>query len=78
MTVKGGEIAVYLQNFILGQLVVAANSPENIDDNVCAGNEIKLITPIYNTCARTFAGLKMKLPYIRSGCRWVFFQPWVQ
>ena len=32
LTVKGGEIAVYLQNFILCQLVVAANSPENIDD----------------------------------------------
>ena len=34
-TVKGGETAVCLQNFILGQLVVAANGPENIDSYEC-------------------------------------------
>ena len=49
LTVKCGEIAVYLQNFILGQLVVAVNSPENIDDYVCTRNETKLIIPIYKT-----------------------------
>ena len=37
-------LAAYLQNFILGQLVVAASSPENIDDYVCTRNEAKFIT----------------------------------
>ena len=31
-TVKGGELAIYNHNFILGQLVVTANQPENIDE----------------------------------------------
>ena len=34
-TVKSGETAVCLQNFILGQLAVAANGPENIDSYEC-------------------------------------------
>ena len=37
-------LAAYLQNFILGQLVVAASSPENIDDYVYTRNEAKFIT----------------------------------
>ena len=53
-TVKGDEITVYLQKFILGQLVVVANSPENIDNYGCARNEAKLIIPIYKTETVTF------------------------
>lgn len=34
-TVKGGELAIYIHNFIIGQLIVAVNSPENTDDYVC-------------------------------------------
>ena len=62
-TVKGDEITVYLQKFILGQLVVAANSPENIDNYFCARNEAKLIIPIYKAETVTFLLLKTKLAY---------------
>ena len=34
-TVKGGELAIYVQNFIIGQLIAAANSPENLEDYFC-------------------------------------------
>ena len=34
-TVKGGELAIYVQNFMIGQLIAAANSPENLEDYVC-------------------------------------------
>ena len=42
-TVKGVELAIYNQNFILGKLVVAANQPGNIDKYECKKNEVKLI-----------------------------------
>ena len=44
--------------------MVAANSPENIDDYVCLRNEVKLITPIYDTESSNFSGLTAKLVYI--------------
>ena len=34
-SVKGGELAIYFQNSILGQLIVAASQPENIDEYIC-------------------------------------------
>ena len=40
-TVKDRGLAIYCQNFILGQLLVAANQPENIDEYVCKKNEVK-------------------------------------
>ena len=58
---KVARVAVYLQNFIVGQLVVATNSSGNIDDYVCARNQAKLITLIYKTETGTFVGLKTKL-----------------
>ena len=41
-TVKSGEIAMYLHNFIIGQLIIAANQPKDIDTYVCSKNEVKL------------------------------------
>ena len=40
---KGGELAIYNHNFILGQLVVAANQSENIDEYKCKRSEVKMI-----------------------------------
>ena len=45
-TVKKGELAIYNTNFILGQLLVAANQPNNIDEYHCKKNEVKLVTCI--------------------------------
>ena len=47
-TVKSSELAIYIHNFIIGQLIVAANSPENIDDYVCQEKKVKLIIPLYS------------------------------
>lgn len=57
-------MAIYVQNFILGHLIVATNSLENIDNYVCERNEVKLITPIYNTDTGDFIGLKTNLALI--------------
>ena len=45
-TVKRGELTIYNHNFILGQLLVAANQPENINEYVCKKNEVKLIVSL--------------------------------
>ena len=34
-TVKSGEIAMYLHNFIIGQLIIAANQPKDISTYSC-------------------------------------------
>ena len=34
-TVKNGELAIYNHNFILGQLIVAANQSKNINEYQC-------------------------------------------
>ena len=41
-TVRGGGIAIYIRKSIIGHLIVAANSPENIHDYVCKENEIRI------------------------------------
>ena len=43
-TVKSGEIAMYLHNFIIGQLIIAANQPEDISTYICSKNEVKLLS----------------------------------
>ena len=72
LLLKVARIAVYLQF----QLVVDANSPENIDDYVCARNEAKLITLIYKIETEAFVELKTKLAclhYIKSCVNESFF-----
>ena len=43
-TVKSGEIAMYLHNFVIGQLIIAANQPKDIANYVCSKNEVKLLS----------------------------------
>lgn len=62
-TVKGDKTAVYLQNFILCHLVIAANGPENIDSYECKKNEVKLFCPILDTTNGIFLGLRTQLAY---------------
>ena len=47
-TVKNGDIAIYNQNFTLGQLIPAANQPKDIASYVCNENEVKLLCCIYD------------------------------
>ena len=63
-TVKNGDLAMYHQNFIIGQLIVVANQPPEIDQYVCKGNEVKLYTCIYNLQTGEFLGLRFEVAFI--------------
>ena len=63
-TVKNGDLAMYIQNFILGQLIVAANQPDNIDEYHCAENEVKLLSCVYDLESGDFKGVRLMLAYI--------------
>ena len=68
-TVKRRELAIYCHQFIIGQLLVAAekyaaNQPENIDEYVCKKNEGRLITCLYDKSTGEFQGIKLSLAYI--------------
>ena len=42
-TVKNGDLAMYNHNFILGQLLIAANYPDNVETYVCNRNQLNCI-----------------------------------
>ena len=63
-TVKNGEIAMYIQNFILGQLILAANQPKNIDEYICEPNEVKLLSCVCDLETGEFKGIRTMLAYI--------------
>ena len=57
-------MAMYNHTFILGQVIVAANQPDNIVNYVCKQNELKLNTCIYDLATDEFQGLKSELAFI--------------
>ena len=63
-TVKNGEIAMYLDNFIIGQLIIAANQPKDIESYVCAPNEVKLLSPVYELESGQFKGIRKQMAFI--------------
>ena len=63
-TVKSGDLAMYVHNFIIGQLIVAANQPENIDVYTCSDNKVKLLSCVYDLESGKFKGLRLMLAYI--------------
>ena len=63
-TVKNGEIAMYVQNFILGQFIIAANQPKDIKEHKCAENEVKLLSCVYDLESGEFKGVRLMLAYI--------------
>ena len=63
-TLKNGEIAMCNQNFILGQLIPAANKPKDIDTYECNENEVKLLCCIYDLDTGEFKGIREQLAYI--------------
>ena len=54
LTAKNGDIARYNHNFILGQIVIAANQPHNIGNYVCKQNELKINACIYDLATTAF------------------------
>ena len=63
-TVKNGDLAMYVYNFIVGQLLVAANQPDDITTYSCKDNEVKLLTCVYDLESGKFKGLRLMLAYI--------------
>ena len=63
-TVKNSEIAMYIQNFIMGQLIFAANQPKDISEYVCQVNEVKLLSCVYDLETGDFKGIRLMLAYI--------------
>ena len=55
---------MYHHNFSIGQIIVAANQPSQIDQYVCKDNEIKLFTCLYDTETGEFLGLKSEIAFI--------------
>ena len=64
LTVKSGDIAMYNHNFLLGQLITAANQPTDIENYVCNDNEVKLFCCIYDLATGEFKGIREQLAYI--------------
>ena len=61
LTVKNGDIVMYNHNFILGQLIVAANQPSDINAYECKENEVKLWCCIYDLTTGEFQGVREQL-----------------
>ena len=59
-----GDIAMYRDNFILGQLFVAANQPAQIETYSCKENEVKLHTRLYDLTTGEFQSLQTELAFI--------------
>ena len=63
-TVKSGEIAMYLNNFVIGQLIIAANQPKDINTYVCSKNEVKLLSCVYEIESGQFKGIREQVAFI--------------
>ena len=63
-TVKSGEIAMYLHNFIIGQLIIAANQPKDIANYTCLQNEVKLLACVYDLETGNFKGIREQVAFI--------------
>ena len=64
-TVKNGDLAMYHHNFIIDQLIVAAN--QQIDQYVYKDNEVKLYTCMYDLQMGEFLGLRCEVAFIVLG-----------
>ena len=63
-TVKSGEIAMYLHNFVIGQLIIAANQPKDIANYTCLKNEVKLLSCVYDIESGNFKGIREQVAFI--------------
>ena len=69
LTVKDGEVMIYCDYVILGQLIALKNSPEDLDEaikNDKTNTLTKMFVPIYDTTTGQFFGVKETLGYIMA------------
>ena len=52
---------MYTHIHVLGQLLVAANQPKDLDQYKQAKNEVKLAVYLYDTSTGEFQGIAMRL-----------------
>ena len=55
---------MYLHNFIIGQLIIAANQPEDISTYICSKNEVKLLSCVYDLESGDFKGIREQIAFI--------------
>ena len=63
-TIKSGETLMYLDNFIIGQLIIAANQPKDIETYICSKNEVKLLSCVYDIQTGNFKGIREQVAFI--------------
>ena len=63
-TIKSGETLMYLDNFIIGQLIIAANQPKDIETYICSKNEVKLLSCVYDIQSGNFKGIREQVAFI--------------
>ena len=67
LTVKNGEVMIYCDYVILGQLIALKNPPEDLDEaikNDKTNTLTKMFVPIYDNTTGQFLGVKENLGYI--------------
>ena len=62
-TVKG-NLAIYLVNVVLGQVLPMITCPPDIENYVCGESKVKMFVLIYNTETGEFKGIQKLLGYI--------------
>ena len=62
-----GDLVIYTDSFILGQLIPAQTPLRDIHANQCNHNEVKMVTPIYNLQTGNFLGLNTTLAFVLRG-----------
>ena len=67
LTLKVGDYAFYLDYAVLGQMIPARNSPDDIENYVCQENEVKLYMPVYNIKTGRFKDVGFKLVSFYNG-----------
>ena len=55
---------MYLDNFIIGQLIIAANQPKDIETYICSKNEVKLLSCVYDIQSGNFKGIREQVAFI--------------
>ena len=60
-----GENIIYANHIIPGQIITAANSPDDIEPYQHVENEGKLVRPLYNEQTGEFLGLRKSLTFIK-------------
>ena len=60
----GGKLAIYIHIFLLGQLTITANQPNDIETHECKKNETKVISCLCDQANGNCLDLWKELVYV--------------